>query len=593
MDPKSALQSAISEALNHLYQLKIDAGEVLLEDTRVDFEGDFTLVCFPYLKISKKNPEATAKEIGSYLSTHYAHIIAKFNVVKGFLNIVLADNIWIEKLQNIAADPNFGCLPENGIKVMVEFSSPNTNKPLHLGHLRNNFLGNSLSSILKAAGYTVIKANLINDRGIHICKSMLAYQESGLNETPESSGLKGDHLVGKYYVLFDQQYKKDVAMLIDSGMSEEQAKKEAPILKRAQQMLVDWENGNQEVIALWKKMNSWVYEGFEQTYRRMGVDFDKYYYESDTYLLGKDIVNEGLEKGVFYRKEDNSVWVDLTAEGLDHKLVLRGDGTSVYITQDMGTADLKSNDFGIQRSIYVVGNEQDYHFQVLFKILKKLGRPYADGLYHLSYGMVELPSGKMKSREGTVVDADDLMEAMVETAKERTSELGKIDELDEEASQQLYEMLGIGAIKYFLLKVDAKKKILFNPEESIELQGNTATAIQYTHARASSILRKAMQLNIEPVPTQVYLNSAEKQLIKLLTKLPEKIQEAADNYSPAIVANYMYEVSREYNTFFAQVPVFKAESSEHVALRVYLSALTAQVLRFTGGLLGIQMPERM
>lgn len=567
---------------------------IQLQPTKPEFEGDLTLVCFPFTKSLGKNPEEIGQDLGQYLLTHSTEI-ERFNVVKGFLNLVIKNSIWLGELTTFSKKEIWKGLPVKKEKVLVEFSSPNTNKPLHLGHLRNNFLGASLSGLLEFAGYQTKKANLVNDRGIHICKSMVAYLKTGNGETPQSSGLKGDHLVGKYYVEYDQIFKKQVAELIATGKSEEEAKANAPIMLEAKQMLLDWEAGKPEIIELWKTMNGWVYTGFEASYKRMGISFDKFYYESNTYLLGKSIIEEGLEKGVFYRKPDKSVWIDLSQEGLDHKLVLRSDGTSVYITQDLGTADLKFSDFGMDRSVYVVGNEQDYHFEVLFRILKKLGRPYAEGLFHLSYGMVDLPSGKMKSREGTVVDADELMDEMVNTARQRTNELGKIADFQPEELERLYEILGIGAIKYFLLKVDPKKRMQFNPEESIELNGNTATAIQYTHARISSIVRKAGLAGISQIfsggPTE--LKSTERDLVKHLLTFGPMIEEAATSYSPAVVANYLYETSRQYNSFFAHETIFQAETPQLVQFRVALSHLTGLVIRACGQILGIAMPDRM
>jgi arginyl-tRNA synthetase len=480
---------------------------------------------------------------------------------------------------------------------MVEYSSPNTNKPLHLGHLRNNFLGYSVAEILKANGYNVTKANLVNDRGIHICKSMVAYQHFGNGETPESSGLKGDHLAGKYYVIFDKEYKKQIEALKAEGKSEEEAKKNAPLLLEAQEMLRKWEANDEEVVTLWKQMNTWVYAGFAKTYEKMGVNFDKFYYESDTYLLGKDIVEEGLKKEVFFKKDNGSVWVDLTDEGLDEKLVLRGDGTSVYITQDMGTADLKYNDFKLDKSVYVVGNEQDYHFDVLFKIMRKLGRPYGDGLFHLSYGMVDLPSGKMKSREGTVVDADDLMREMVDTAAHHTKELGKIDGFNEDQAAELYETLGMGALKYFLLKVDPKKRMLFNPQESIEFQGNTGPFIQYSHARIKSILRKADQIGVDyqnPDFSNISkIEESESSLIFMLGDFEKKIKIAGEEYSPSVIAQYLFDLAKEYNRFYADLPIFNENNASILAFRVALSSLTSATIKRGMSLLGIQVPERM
>jgi arginyl-tRNA synthetase len=548
------------------------------------------------LKQSQLSPEATATQLGNYLKTEVA-AVKDFNVVKGFLNLVVAQEEWITLFKQVYSSTSFGQLPSNGQKVMVEYSSPNTNKPLHLGHLRNNFLGYSVAQLLKASGYEVVKANLVNDRGIHICKSMVAYQHFGNGETPASSGLKGDHLAGKYYVLFDSHYKAQQKGLMEGGQSEEEAKKNAPLLLEAQEMLRKWEDQDPEVIGLWSKMNGWVYAGFEATYKRMGVDFDVTYYESNTYLLGKDIVEEGLSKGVFFKKENGSVWVDLTDEGLDEKLVLRGDGTSVYITQDMGTADLKYQDHHINKSVYVVGNEQDYHFDVLFKIMRKLGRSYGPGLYHLSYGMVDLPTGKMKSREGTVVDADELMEEMVATAAHHTKELGKIEGFTEAQAIELYEMLGMGALKYFLLKVDPKKRMLFNPQESIEFQGNTGPFIQYSHARIAAILRKAEQIGVE-LSADSFANlselaETESALIQLLNDFERKIKMAAEEYSPAILAQYLFDLAKEYNRFYAELPIFHEKDSQLQSFRVALSLQTAKTIKRGMSLIGIQVPERM
>ncbi|HAL53011.1 MAG TPA: arginine--tRNA ligase, partial [Sphingobacterium sp.] len=534
------------QAVKELYNADILETQIALQATRKEFEGQITIVTFPVTRFSKSSPEQTGKEIGAYLQQHIAEI-SDFNVIKGFLNIVLSDAYWITLLNQTITAKDFAVFPAIGKKLMVEYSSPNTNKPLHLGHIRNNLLGYAVAEILKAYGYDVIKANLVNDRGIHICKSMLAWQKFGNGETPESTGLKGDHLVGKYYVVFDKEYKKEIEALKAEGQTEEEAKKNAPLMKEAQAMLQQWEAGNEEVISLWKTMNSWVYAGFEKTYKQLGVDFDKYYYESNTYLLGKDIIQEGLDKGVFFKKEDNSVWIDLTDEGLDQKLVLRGDGTSVYITQDLGTAQLKYDEFKMNDSIYVVGNEQDYHFKVLFLILKKLGKAWADGLFHLSYGMVDLPSGKMKSREGTVVDADDLMAEMLKTAQVRTEELGKTGGLDEESKAALYDTIGMGALKYFLLKVDPKKRLLFDPNESVDFQGHTGPFIQYTHARIKSVLSKAEFDFDSAVSVPATISSYERDLIQQLGAFPEAIEASAQEFSPAQLANYIYEVAKFYN----------------------------------------------
>ncbi|RAI93967.1 arginine--tRNA ligase [Algoriphagus yeomjeoni] len=596
MNIQESIHNGIQLAFQNIFNHDLPLEQISLAPTRKEFEGTYTFVVFPYLKVSKATPEATANLIGEYLKENVAEV-AGFNVVKGFLNLELNNMIWVDVFQKLFANENIGQLPANGQKVMVEYSSPNTNKPLHLGHLRNNFLGFSVANILEANGYEVIKANLVNDRGIHICKSMVAYQHFGNGETPESSGLKGDHLAGKYYVIFDQKYKEQIAELTEKGQSEDEAKKNAPLFLEAQEMLRKWEANDKEVVSLWKQMNTWVYAGFEKTYQRMGVSFDNYYYESDTYLLGKDIVSEGLEKGVFFKKENGSVWVDLTDEGLDEKLVLRGDGTSVYITQDMGTADLKYDDFGISKSVYVVGNEQDYHFDVLFKIMRKLGRPYGEGLYHLSYGMVDLPTGKMKSREGTVVDADDLMQEMVDTAAQHTKELGKIDGFNEAQATELYETLGMGALKYFLLKVDPKKRMLFNPQESIEFQGNTGPFIQYSHARIASILRKAEQIGVDYKQADFSLVStiedSESSLIYLLNDFEKKISQAGLDYSPAILAQYLFDLAKEYNRFYADLPIFLENDSSILAFRVALSGHTAKTLKKGMQLLGITVPDRM
>ncbi len=596
MNIQESIASGIQQAFKVCFSHDLPLEEISLAPTRKEFEGTYTFVVFTYLKISKLSPEATGNKIGDFLKENVAEV-AGYNVVKGFLNLVLNQTVWVDLFQKLIANPNIGQLPANGKKVMVEYSSPNTNKPLHLGHLRNNFLGYSVAEILKANGYDVIKANLVNDRGIHICKSMVAYQHFGNGETPESSGLKGDHLAGKYYVLFDQEYKKQIEALKAEGQSEDEAKKNAPFILEAQDMLRKWEANDEVVVSLWKKMNSWVYAGFADTYKRMGVNFDKFYYESDTYLLGKDIVEEGLSKGVFFKKEDGSVWVDLTDEGLDQKLVQRGDGTSVYITQDLGTADLKYKDFQIDKSVYVVGNEQDYHFEVLFMIMRKLGRSYGSGLYHLSYGMVDLPSGKMKSREGTVVDADDLMQEMIDTAEQHTKELGKIDGFSSEQATSLYKILGMGALKYFLLKVDPKKRMLFNPQESIEFQGNTGPFIQYSHARIASILRKAEQIGVNYKTTDFsginHLEESEVDLVYLLNDFDRKIEIAGEEYSPSVLAQYLFDLAKEYNRFYADVPIFLENDPTVLAFRVALSSQTAKTIKKGMSLLGITVPDRM
>lgn len=596
MNLENQITSSLQQAFKELFEKQVTPEEISLQPTRKEFEGTYTFVVFPFLKVSKLNPEATANKIGDYLLSNCPPVKG-FNVVKGFLNISVSETSWLEIFKGLYRNESLGQMPSNGQKVMVEYSSPNTNKPLHLGHLRNNFLGYSIAEILKANGYEVIKANLVNDRGIHICKSMVAYNHYGNGETPESSGLKGDHLAGKYYVIFDKEYKKQISDLIEKGHIEEEAKKIAPLILEAQDMLLLWEAGAEEVVELWKKMNSWVYAGFDVTYKKMGVDFDKYYYESDTYLLGKDIVEEGLQKGVFFKKENGSVWVDLSAEGLDEKLVLRADGTSVYITQDMGTCELKYRDFKFDKSVYVVGNEQDYHFDVLFKIMRKLERPYGNGLFHLSYGMVDLPTGKMKSREGTVVDADDLMDEMVTTAESHTKELGKIDGFTQEEASELYQTLGMGALKYFLLKVDPKKRMLFNPQESIEFQGNTGPFIQYSHARISSILRKADQIGVNYALSGFNnldaLQDAERDLIVVLNEFEKKIKLAGEEFSPYLIAQYLFDLAKEYNRFYAELSIFNESDSQVQSFRIALSSLTAKTIKAGMKLLGINVPERM
>ena len=592
MNISEKISGLVIQCISKLYQKDIETEKIILQQTRKEFEGEITLVVFSLGKTSGKKPEQTALEIGEWLKIN-TDLIVDFNVVQGFLNLTIANFYWLEVLHEQFLNTQYGYVKTIAEKVLIEYSSPNTNKPLHLGHVRNNLLGFSLGEILKAAGFEVIKANLINDRGIHICKSMVAYQKFGSDETPESAGLKGDHLVGKYYVRFDQEYKLEIKNLVDSGISEDQAKKTAPIIQEAQQMLLDWENGILKVIELWQKMNSWVYEGFAITYKQLGVDFDQYYYESKTYLLGKEIVEEGLEKGVFFRKPDNSVWIDLTADGLDEKIILRADGTSVYITQDLGTAEQKYHDFGMEQSIYVVGNEQEYHFKVLFLILAKLGKTWAKGLYHLSYGMVDLPSGKMKSREGTVVDADDLMAEMINEAKIQTESLGKLDDMPNEQKEVLYSQIGLGALKYFLLKVDPKKRILFNPKESIDLQGNTAPFIQYTYARINSVLRKVNVDVSEIKLNTIDLPKAEKEIIVQLANFPAIIQSAAKERSPAVVANYLFETAKEYNHFYHSSPISTESNQDLKNLRIAISSATASILKNGFSMLGIQVPEKM
>ncbi len=591
MTIETTLKNLILQSFSSLYHEVLKPEDIKLELTNKDHIGDFTFVVFPFLRISKQKPEETATNIGNVVKSNCSDI-ASFNVIKGFLNFELSTGYWLNFLKQNIANGDFGKVTDGaGKKVMVEYSSPNTNKPLHLGHVRNNLLGFSVSQILKFAGYEVVKANLINDRGIHICKSMLAWQLYGNGETPESSGMKGDHLAGKYYVLFDQYYREEIKNLIDTGLTEEDAKKEAPLIKKAQEMLLKWEAGDTETIALWKTMNGWVYAGFEKTYNRMGVSFDNYYYESNTYLLGKDCVNEGLQKGVFVKDPDGSVWIDLTADGLDRKIVLRADGTSVYITQDIGTAQLKYDETKMDKSVYVVGNEQDYHFKVLKLILQKLGKPYSDGVYHLSYGMVDLPSGKMKSREGTVVDADELMEDMHATAKQITEELGKTEGFLESQLEVLYETIAMGALKYFLLKVDPVKRMLFNPEESIDFHGNTGPFIQYTHARICSILRNITTTPV--VTTEANLHPAEQELLNTISLFPSKISDAAEEYNPALIANYMFETAKAFNRLYHDVSILGELDEQLKQNRLAICTITANTLKQGMNLLGIVVPERM
>ncbi|WP_417885947.1 arginine--tRNA ligase [Zunongwangia sp.] len=592
MNIQEVLTARVKEAVKTIYEVDLETVE--FQPTRKDFEGDVTVVCFPMLRQVKTNPVKLGEDIGNYLQEQVPEV-ARFNVVKGFLNIVISDVFYLNFFNEIKNNPEFGFVKptEDSRKIMVEYSSPNTNKPLHLGHIRNNLLGFSVAEVLKAAGNTVYKTQIINDRGIHICKSMLAWQRFGNGETPESTGLKGDKLVGNYYVKFDQEYKAEIRQLITEGKTEKEAKAEAPILLEAKEMLRKWEAGDTAVVELWKTMNQWVYDGFKETYSALGVDFDKNYYESNTYLLGKNIVNKGLEDGIFYRKEDGSVWIDLSEEGLDEKIVLRSDGTAVYMTQDIGTAIQRVEDFAINGMVYTVGNEQDYHFKVLFLILKKLGFAWAEYLYHLSYGMVDLPSGKMKSREGTVVDADDLIEEMKKTAKSISEELGKLDGLSDEAKDELYKMIGLGALKYYILKVDPKKRILFNPEESVDFQGNTGPFIQYTHARIQSILRKADFDYDAPVVAEYQFHEKEKELIKQIQLYPETIQVAAENHSPAVIANYTYDLVKEFNSFYQNVSILGAEKETEKLLRTQLSQVVATIIKSSFNLLGIQVPERM
>lgn len=583
----------VVQAIQELYGTQVPEAQLNFQKTRKEFAGDITLVTFPLLRVSKKKPEETGEDIGQFLSQKVEWITG-FNVVKGFLNLELSDDVWLNFFAQSSADANFGLIEPNEQEpaVMVEYSSPNTNKPLHLGHIRNCLLGYSVAELYKAAGKRVLKVQIINDRGIHICKSMLAWQKFGEGETPESSGVKGDHLVGKYYVRFDQEYRKEIAELVASGMAEDEAKKKAPLLLEAQEMLLAWEQGDAEVTALWEKMNSWVYSGFDATYDRLGVDFDQNYYESDTYKLGKSLVEEGLHKGVFYKKEDGSVWCDLTGDGLDEKLLLRSDGTAVYMTQDLGTAVQRFEDYDIDQLIYTVGNEQDYHFKVLFLILGKLGYDWAKELYHLSYGMVDLPHGKMKSREGTVVDADDLMSSMDAEAKAIAEELGKLDGMDESAKDELYHNIGMGALKYFILKVDPKKRMMFDPQESIDFNGHTGPFIQYAHARIQSLLRRADEGLLRPVRVQE-LHASEKEVLKQLADYPQVVQQAASEMSPALMANYTYELVKAYNGFYQQVSIFNAESEEQMAFRVQLSKFVGHVIKSSMKTLGITVPDQM
>jgi len=593
------LQQAVSTALKSLYAIDADPETVVLQTTKKEFKGDYTIVMFPYVKQARKSPEQLANELGAAVKECVAEV-ADYNVVKGFLNLTVSDKYWLEFISQTVGEPNYGLKVADpaAAPVVVEYSSPNTNKPLHLGHIRNNLLGWSVSELLAAAGANVKKVNLVNDRGIHICKSMLAWLRYGNGETPENSGMKGDHLVGKYYVEFDKHYKEEINNLVNQGMDEEEAKKQAPLMLEAQAMLKRWEDGDKEVRDLWTKMNGWVYAGFDETYQRLGVGFDKIYYESNTYLLGKELVQKGLDMGVLFRKEDGSVWCDLTADGLDQKLLLRRDGTSVYMTQDLGTALLRHNDFGADQLIYVVGNEQDYHFKVLKLILGKLGFEWAEKVYHLSYGMVELPNGKMKSREGTVVDADDLISEMETTAEEMCRDHGKNDDMTEEQLKQLYHTLALGALKYFILKVDPAKNMLFNPAESIDFNGNTGPFIQYTHARIRSIVRKAEEQGIDSTATMttadtMTLTDKEKAVVRTLHDMPGVIASAADNFSPAMVANYAYELAKNFNSFYQDTPILRETDIAVKTFRVQLCVAVAQALKNTMRILGIDVPERM
>lgn len=595
MTPELFIASKASEAIKALYNADIEPSALQVSVTRKEFTGDFTLVVFPLLRLSHSTPENTGNAIGEWLKANVPEI-SEYNCVKGFLNLLFSNLFWNELFGEIVADKDFGDLPKTGKNIMVEFSSPNTNKPLHLGHIRNNLLGDSVSRLLKASGNNVIKTTLVNDRGVHICKSMLAWLKVGNGATPESTGIKGDHLVGDMYVAFNDIYKKEVEELIAGGMDEETAKKEAPCLKEAHEMLQKWEAGDKEVRDLWARMNGWVLKGFDESYKALGITFDKVYYESQTYLLGKELVQKGLDMGVFVKDPDGSVWCDLTADGLDRKLLIRSDGTSVYITQDLGTAERRFAEYHLDSHVYVVGNEQNYHFQVLKLILKKLGFGWSDNIFHLSYGMVELPEGKMKSREGTVVDADDLIQKMYEEARATSDESGKLADMSEEDKAKLYHMIGLGALKYFIIKVDPKKTMLFNPKESIDFNGNTGPFIQYTHARIRSILRKAAEKGIEyaasPLP-KVELSAKEIRLIKLLNAFPAKIAEGAQAYSPAVIANYAYDIAKEFNQYYHDTPILKEENEDVLKMRLVLIDTLSAVLRKAMGILGIELPERM
>jgi arginyl-tRNA synthetase len=596
MNIETLIHQATVKALNELYDFNPDENLIQLQNTRKDFEGDITLVIFPFLRFSKKSPEKTGEEIGTYLRNNI-EIVEEFNVIKGFLNLVIRRNYWIDVLKEAFNDGKYGLVKEadDSKLVMVEYSSPNTNKPLHLGHIRNNLLGFSISEILKANGNKVVKTNIVNDRGIHICKSMYAWQQWGNGKTPENTGIKGDHLVGECYVEFDKHYKAEVSELMQKGMSKEEAENQAPSILAARNLLRKWEARDEETVELWKTMNGWVYHGFDVTYKKLGVDFDKIYFESDTYLVGKEEVLRGVKEGIFYQKDDSSVWADLTGDGLDQKILLRSDGTSVYMTQDIGTAKMRFADFSIDKMVYVVGNEQNYHFQVLAILLDKLGFRWGKDLYHFSYGMVELPSGKMKSREGKVVDADDLVEEMVEVSRKMSAELGKLDNLSEEEAENTYRMIALGALKYFILKVDPKKNMLFNPEESIDFNGNTGPFIQYTFARIQSVLRKAAdeKLKIDSNVEISSLSIKEKELLKRISLFPATVKEAGDNYSPAVIANYCYELVKEYNQFYHDHSILVEPDSNIRNFRLMLSASVGQVIKNGMSLLGIEMPERM
>ena len=594
MSIDNIISQATADAVKALYGFELPAEKIVPQTTKKEFEGNLTIVVFPFVKAAKKSPEATAQEIGEYLQANCA-AVKSFNVIKGFLNIVIEPTFWVGVLNHIAETPDYGfkpVTPESEL-VMIEYSSPNTNKPLHLGHVRNNLLGYSLSRIMTANGYNVVKTNIVNDRGIHICKSMLAWQKWGEGVTPEKAGKKGDHLIGDFYVAFDKHYKAELNELMEKGMSKEEAEKASPLMAEAHEMLKKWEAGDEEVRGVWRMMNEWVYAGFDETYKRLGVDFDKIYYESETYLEGKEKVMEGLEKGIMYRKEDNSVWADLTNDGLDHKLLLRSDGTSVYMTQDIGTAKLRYQDYPIDQMIYVVGNEQNYHFQVLSLLLDKLGFKWGKDLVHFSYGMVELPDGKMKSREGTVVDADDLMDEMIATAKETSAELGKLDDCTAEEADNISRIIGLGALKYFILKVDPRKNMTFNPKESIDFNGNTGPFIQYTYARIQSLLRKVAEAGISETFGTVSPQEKEITLIQRLADFPNVVAEAGRNYSPALIANYVYDLVKEYNQFYHDCQIMKEADAEIRAFRIALSRTVGNVIERATSLLGMEVPERM
>ena len=596
MNIETLINQTTKAALKELYNFVAEENQIQIQNTRKDQEGDITVVVFPFLRFSKKPAEETGKEIGEYIMQQ-VNIVPSFNVIKGFLNLTIANQYWLENLISAYNDAQFGLvLPEvNSETVMIEYSSPNTNKPLHLGHIRNNLLGYSISEILKANGKKVIKTNIVNDRGIHICKSMYAWQKWGNGKTPENSGMKGDHLVGEFYVEFDKQYKIEIAELINQGFSKEEAESKAPSILSARELLIKWEANDPDILNLWKTMNGWVYKGFDMTYKKLGVDFDKIYYESETYLVGKEEVLRGMRENIFYKKEDNSIWADLTDDGLDHKILLRSDGTSVYITQDIGTAKMRYNDFNIDKMVYVVGNEQNYHFQILAVLLNKLGFQWGRDLYHFSYGMVELPSGKMKSREGTVVDADDLIDEMIQVARDMSVELGKLESLSNTEAENTFRMIAMGALKYYILKVDPRKNMMFNPTESIDFNGNTGPFIQYTYARIKSVLRKAKDNNIS-VNKNIRLNSLsikEKDLLKRITLFPEVVKEAGDNYSPAIIANYCYELVKEFNQFYHEYSILSEPDEDMRNFRLVLSATVAEIVNKGMNLLGIEMPERM